>query len=1270
MATTGDGGAAKATARWRGALARMLRERFGAEAGAALGRRYVPVLGSGYRGRYGPEVALRDIGLTAALAGRDEGGGGGPAAAGDGAPPGEGAPLRGPLAMDLLRPPGMDRRAFRFKLFHLGGPVHLSDSLPMLENMGLRVEDEHRRELPGREGGPRVWLHDFGLRQQRGSSPADLDAAGEAFKGCFARVWSGEAEDDGFNRLSLSPGLDWREVAMLRAYAKYLRQVRFGLSQLYMGDTLSAHPALTLDLVRLFHARFDPSRVGELAGAGAAAGAAAGAEEAAKAMGAAPAAAADPAAARRPEGGAPPAGEPPYAIAERILAGLEAISSLDEDRILRTFFELVDGTLRTNYHQRTPDGGHRPCLALKLDPSCVHEMPEPKPRFEIFVCSPRLEGVHLRGGPIARGGIRWSDRREDFRTEVLGLLKTQMVKNAVIVPVGSKGGFVLKRPPADRAALAEEGIACYRAFISALLELTDNYMEEGETDGVDGASPRAAPSGAGEGADVGAGTAGAGAGIAPPPDTVRHDGDDPYLVVAADKGTATFSDAANELSAAAGFWLGDAFASGGSDGYDHKGIGITARGAWESVKSHFRVLGLDPAAAPFTAVGIGDMSGDVFGNGMLRSRCTRLVAAFSHLHIFIDPDPDPEASFAERERLFRLPRSTWADYREDLISAGGGVWPRSAKSIALSAPAVAALGIAGEAPAARTPNDVIRAILRAPVDLLWNGGIGTYVKAASETHAAVGDRSNDAVRINARELRCRVVGEGGNLGFTQAARVEYARANGLVNTDAIDNSGGVDCSDHEVNIKILLGAAVRSGELDAGERSALLHSMTEEVAGQVLRNNYLQNVALMVARTQAPSLVEVHGRFIERLERTAGLDRAGEGLPDRDELAERRRAGEGLAGPELAVLVAYAKLDLFDTLVGSALPEDPEMAAELVAYFPRVLRERFAADIPRHRLAREIISTLAANETVNRAGTSFAFRISDEIGAAPEDAVRAWFALRNLYRLPELFDAIEGAKLPAAAHVAAVLEIRKLVDRGARWLLRNAPRPISVDGVVHRYREGVRAAAERIPALASESIRAEMEAAAKRLVAADVPEVLAERLALCSELPSALDITEVAWRFLGSNRGAGRDAGVGAGADAVVGAGVDVDANAGAGVAAMTDEVVDLAARAWYGVDALLDIGWLQAGIAALPRTDRWQALARGALRGDLLLRHRVLATQVLREGGGSRPDAALRAWRNANARALQRWNEIAANLRAAPQVEYPMMAVALRELREVGRGG
>ena len=1204
MATTGGAAAATEAGRWRGSLARMLTERFGEEAGASLRERYLFVFGSGYRGRYGPEAALRDVELTEALVRR---GGADLAAAETGE---DGEPPRGPLATDLLRPSGADPRTFRFKLFHLGGPVHLSDSLHMLENMGVRVEDEHPRVLRaagaagagegeggGDAAGP-VWLHDFGLRQRGPGAPADLEGTGDAFRECFARVWSREAEDDGFNRLALSPGLEWREIALLRAYAKYLRQIRFSLSQAYIEDTLSANPGVVVDLVRLFHARFDP--------AGPSGGGAGGDGPGSP-------------------GSGPADGTPPYAIAERVLASLEAVSSLDEDRILRTYLELVDGTLRTNYYRRGPDGGPPSCLALKLDPSCVHEMPEPRPRFEIFAYSPRLEGVHLRGGPIARGGIRWSDRREDFRTEVLGLLKTQMVKNAVIVPVGSKGGFVLKHAPAGRAALAAEGLACYREFVGALLELTDNYRETGAGAGLGG---------------------GAATEVVPPPDTVRHDASDPYLVVAADKGTATFSDPANEISAAAGFWLGDAFASGGSDGYDHKGIGITARGAWEAVKSHFRVLGLDPGADPFTVTGIGDMSGDVFGNGMRCSRRIRLVAAFSHLHVFVDPDPDPEASFAERERLFRMPGSTWADYREDLISPGGGVWPRSAKSITLSPEATAALGLPdGAVP--RTPNDVIRAILRAPVDLLWNGGIGTYVKSSAESHATVGDRSNDSVRINGRELRCRVAAEGGNLGFTQAARVEYARAGGLVNTDAIDNSGGVDCSDHEVNIKILLDAAVRAGALDPAERSGLLHAMTDEVAGQVLRNNYLQNVGLAIARSQSPALVEVHARFIEHLERSISLDRAGEGLPDRDEMGERRRAGEGLWAPELAVLVAYAKLDLFDTLIGSGLPEDPEMAAELAAYFPGPLRDRFASSIPRHRLAREIISTVAANETVNRAGITFAFRVADEIGAAPEDAVRAYFALRNLYRLPALFDDVERSGMPAAAHVAAVLEIRKLMDRGARWLLRNAPRPLSVNSVVERYREGVRAASALIPALASESIRAEMNEAEAELGEAEVPPLLAGRLAACSQLASALDITEVAWRCAEPDDGTGEEA-----------------------VRQVGDAVVERAAQAWFGVDALLDIGWLQARIAALPRADRWQALARGALRGDLLRRHRALATQVLREGGGARPDAALRTWRNANARAIQRWSELVANLKAEPHVEYPMMAVALRELREVGRGG
>lgn len=1218
MATTAaDGGVERTAVQWDEALARALVERFGADQASRMAARYERAFDAGYRERHGPEDAARDIEFAEALGAPRPGTGNGSAESavpvarpqrpeemeGDAdAAANGGATFRAPLTLDVCRAPGAsDLRAFRCRFFHLGTPVHLSDSLPMLENMGLRVEDEHPhalRRLP--DDGPEatVWLHDFGLRHRSGVA-VDLDEVGDAFRECFIRVWSYEAEDDGFNRLALGAGLAWREIVLLRAYARYLRQLHFGLSQEYIEDTLGGNPDIVRDLVRLFHARFDP---GADAGAG-------------------------------PQ------------IVERILAGLEAVSSLDEDRILRTFLELVDATLRTNFYQRAPDGGVRPCLGLKVDPSCVHAVPAPRPRFEIFVHSPRLEGLHLRGGPIARGGIRWSDRREDFRTEILGLLKTQMVKNSLIVPVGAKGGFVLKRAPADGEALRREGLACYREFISTLLELTDNYGADGE--------------------------------IVPPPDTLRHDGDDPYLVVAADKGTATFSDTANELSTGADFWLGDAFASGGSYGYDHKGIGITARGAWESVRSHFRVLGRGaPEEEAFTATGIGDMSGDVFGNGMLRSRRMKLVAAFSHLHVFIDPDPDPEASFEERERLFWMPGSTWGDYDEELISAGGGVWPRTAKSIPLSAQAVAALGMAGE-PAAGTPNDIIRAILQAPVDLLWNGGIGTYVKASAESHAMVGDRANDGVRVNARDLRCRAVAEGGNLGFTQRARIEYAKSGGLINTDAIDNSGGVDCSDHEVNLKILLGAAVAEGALTMEERNRVLGEMTDEVARQVLRNNYQQNAGLMVARRQAPPLVHVHERLIARLERTMELDRAQEGLPERDEMVERHRAGEGLTGPELAVLVAYVKLELFNDVIDTGVPEDPEMVAELANYFPTLVRERFAERIPRHRLAREIVTTMATNEMVNRCGISFAFRIGEEIGATPEDVVRAYFALREIYRLPEWFELIESSGLGAEAHVAAALEMRKLMDRSARWLLRNGPRPFEIGAAVERYRDGVGVACTLMRGLMPDSIREEVEAAAETLGEAGVPAELLDRFSLCSHLPSALDITEVAWRC--------RDAGVRAGAAAAGSARAalnrlhaEAGAEAGAGASSAENSqdsgsgaiepLIEAVARAWHGVDALLDIGWLQAQIDELSRTNRWGQLARGALRGDLLRYHRILAFRVLEEGGGARPDAALRTWRNANARAIQRWSEIIRTLKAEPMIEYPMIAVALRELREVGR--
>ncbi|HZC14837.1 MAG TPA: NAD-glutamate dehydrogenase domain-containing protein, partial [Thermoleophilaceae bacterium] len=672
---------------------------------------------------------------------------------------------------------------------------------------------------------------------------------------------------------------------------------------------------------------------------------------------------------------------------------IDAVESLDQDQILRRFLRVVCAMLRTNFFQRADEAQGeqpKPYVSFKLDPSQLDWLPDPRPAFEIFVYSPRTEGVHLRGGRVARGGLRWSDRREDFRTEVLGLMKAQMVKNAVIVPVGAKGGFVVKRPPesGDREELLEEVVDCYRTFIRGLLDLTDNIVE-GE--------------------------------LRPPPHVVRYDGDDPYLVVAADKGTASFSDVANGVAAEYGFWLGDAFASGGSSGYDHKKMGITAAGAWESVKRHFREMGQDVSTDEFTVVGIGDMSGDVFGNGMLLSQAIRLVGAFNHREIFIDPDPDPKTSWEERKRLFDLPRSSWSDYDRSLISAGGGVWPRTAKVIELSEEAQAALGVDRPKLA---PNDVIRALLRAPVDLLWNGGIGTYVKASSETHGDAGDKANDSLRVDARELRCKVVAEGGNLGLTQRGRIEYALSGGRINTDAIDNSGGVDCSDREVNIKILLDAVVAAGDMTIKQRNELLVEMTETVADLVLKDNYEQSETLSMAEAQAPSMLEVHQRFMRALEVATGLDRALEALPDEEEIAERARDHRGLTRPELAVLLAYSKVYLYAALLDSDVPEDPYLSAELERYFPPPLPERFREPLREHRLKREIVATQVVNNMLHGGGTTFAFRLHEETGAPASEIARAYAVAREVFGMRPQWAAIEALdnEVKAEVQIAMLLE--------------------------------------------------------------------------------------------------------------------------------------------------------------------------------------------------------------------------------------------------------
>ncbi|HEX6928828.1 MAG TPA: NAD-glutamate dehydrogenase, partial [Gammaproteobacteria bacterium] len=919
---------------WQDKLRDAAVEMYGEERGLKLVHRFGEFLPAAYREDVKPKAAAFDLGKM------------------------DGLTTDLTLHMSLYRPQHNPKGLWRFKIFHAEQPLPISDVLPMLENMGLKVISERPYEVDLNDGSI-VWIQDFDIvySTTRQIQPDDVK---DIFQDTFANVWSGKAENDGFNRLVLGANFNWRQVALMRAYCKYLLQTGLPFSQAYMEQALVNNAAITQQLVNLFEARFAPKQAKDSAAVA-------------------------------------------NAIVADIYSALDGVSSLDDDRILRAFLNLINATLRTNFFQPLKDNSAKEYISFKFDPQRIPELPLPKPMFEIWVYSPRVEGVHLRGGKVARGGLRWSDRREDFRTEVLGLMKAQQVKNTLIVPVGSKGGFVVKRPPAagDREAMLKEGVECYRTFLRGLLDITDNI--------VDGR-------------------------ITAPVSVVRHDEDDPYLVVAADKGTATFSDIANGIAAEYGFWLGDAFASGGSAGYDHKGMGITASGGWESVKRHFRELGIDTQTTNFSVIGIGDMAGDVFGNGMLLSRHIRLKAAFNHMHIFIDPFPDTEISFKERERLFNLPRSTWADYNVDLVSKGGGVYPRTAKSIKLSEEAREALGIEETS---LTPAELIKAILKAPVDLLWNGGIGTYVKAKTETNAEVGDRANDAVRVNGEELRCRVIGEGGNLGMTQRGRVEFALKGGRVNTDFVDNSGGVDCSDHEVNIKILLNVAQTETKLTLKQRNKLLADMTDEVAQLVLRDNYLQTQAITVAEAQAPTRINEHAYLMRALERSGRLNRALEFLPNEETLNDRRAANRGLTRPELAVLFAYAKMDVYESLLESDVPEDSYLGSELENYFPRPLQRKYRELMPRHRLKREIIATAITNSMVSRMGATFAHRMREETGTTTAATARAYTIAREAYDVRTLWAEIEALdnKVPAALQTAMHVQIARLLKHATHWLL-------------------------------------------------------------------------------------------------------------------------------------------------------------------------------------------------------------------------------------------
>ncbi|HET9694109.1 MAG TPA: NAD-glutamate dehydrogenase [Steroidobacteraceae bacterium] len=1057
----------------------------------------------------------------------------------------------GALGMQL-RPGDTVRGALHLRLYRRGDPVAMSDMLPLLENFDLRILNERPYRIAPADG-RRLWIQDLEVRHAAGRT-LDPEQAGRRFEEAFFAVQHGLAESDGFNRLVLAAGLEWRQALVLRAVCRYLLQTGITFSQKYMEEVLARNPAIAARLVWTFESRFDPdlkpsTRTSQV-----------------------------------------------QAFAEEIAEALDQVTSPDDDRILRAFRAVIMATLRTNHYQRDVAGRPKPYLSFKFDPKKLPDLPKPRPMFEIWVYSPRVEGVHLRMGKVARGGLRWSDRREDFRTEILGLMKAQNVKNTLIVPVGAKGGFVPKLVPAGatREEIQREGTECYRCFIRGLLDLTDNVHGDA---------------------------------VVPPERTVRYDPDDPYLVVAADKGTATFSDTANALAAEYGFWLGDAFASGGSAGYDHKKMGITAKGAWECVKRHFREMNLDTQTQDFTVAGIGDMAGDVFGNGMLLSRHIRLVAAFNHQHIFIDPEPDAARSHRERERLFNLPRSSWTDYDPKLISKGGGVFARNAKEISLSPQARALLGI--EATKA-TPPEIIRAILKLPVDLLWNGGIGTYVKASWEASSAVGDRTNDAVRVDGRDLRCKVVGEGGNLGLSQLGRIEYSLRGGRINTDFVDNSGGVDCSDHEVNIKILLKAVQERTKLSTAQRNRLLAQMTDDVARLVLRDNYLQSQAISLMQAKAPERLGEHAHFIRSLELDGLLDRALEYLPTSEEIEDRRRAGQGLMRPELAIMVSYAKIALNTQLIQSDVPEDPYLSQELQRYFPARLARRYGALLGSHRLRREIIVTATTNSIVNRMGPTFVARTQQDTGADAATVARAYSIARESFEVRELWSAIEALdnKVASALQYSMVQDTVRLIRQATYWLIQRHRATLGIEQQVARLRPGIRELTRAPLQWLQGSSRAAFEARASELARAGVPADLTRRIAACDALHSAPDIAELAE----SRR-----------------------------------ITVEAAAATYHAIGTHFGLDWLRSRIEELDTEGHWHAVARGSLREALFEVHRNLAQEVVTATRESDPARAIEKWLERHKSATEHARAVIHDIRAqTTEIDFASLSVALQAVRRV----
>ncbi|TWI53866.1 glutamate dehydrogenase [Pseudomonas duriflava] len=1121
---------------WKDDYANLVIDNLGEAQGTSVLADFPHGFPAGYRERFAPHLAVVDIRHLLNLS------------------------ESRPLIMSFYQPLGQtaDNNVLHCKLYHADTPLALSDVLPILENLGLRVLGEFPYNLR-RKNGQEYWIHDFAFTTVAGLD-VDLQQLNDTFQDAFIHIVNGSAENDSFNRLVLTAGLAWRDVALLRAYARYLKQIRIGFDVGYIASTLNNHVDIARELTRLFRMRFYLARR------------------------------------MSPED----LEDKQQRLEQAILAALDNVAVLNEDRILRRYLDLIKATLRTNFYQPDANGQPKSYFSFKFNPRAIPELPKPIPKYEIFVYSPRVEGVHLRGGKVARGGLRWSDREEDYRTEVLGLVKAQQVKNSVIVPVGAKGGFVPRRLPVggSRDEIQAEAIACYRIFISGLLDITDNLKE-----GV----------------------------VVPPANVVRQDDDDPYLVVAADKGTATFSDIANGIAADYGFWLGDAFASGGSAGYDHKKMGITSRGAWVSVQRHFRERGIDVQRDPVTVLGIGDMAGDVFGNGLLRSESLQLVAAFNHLHIFIDPNPDAARSFAERKRLFDLPRSSWTDYDKSLISEGGGIFSRSAKRIDITPQMKERFAIKADQ---LTPTELIHALLKAPVDLIWNGGIGTYVKASFESHADIGDKANDGLRVDGRELRAKVIGEGGNLGMSQLARVEFGLNGGACNTDFIDNAGGVDCSDHEVNIKILLGEVVASGDMTLKQRNQLMVEMTDEVGELVVGNNYKQTQALSLAERRARSHLAEYKRVIVDLESRGKLDRALEFLPSDEVLAERASQGIGLTRAELSVLISYAKIDLKEQLLKSSVPDDEYLSRDMHSAFPQRLTEEFGEAMQRHRLKREIVSTQIANDLINNMGITFIQRLRESTAMSAADIARAYVVMRDVLHLPHWWRQIEALdyKVPADLQMTLMDELMRLGRRATRWFLRSRRGELDAARDVAHFGPRIAALGVRLNELLEGGPREQWEARYQQYIEQGTPELLARVVAGTTHIYTLLPIIQAA----------------------------DVTGH----------DPIEVAST-WFAVGSALDLTWYQQQLNELPVANAWQALAREAFRDELDAQQRIMTIAVLQMPDAPEEIAARVAlWLEHNRSMVERWRAMLGDVRAATGNDVAMYAVATRELMDLATLG